>query len=222
MTHDRLDQTHAYVAIDVIVFTVDERELKALAVKLGQGPFAGQWAFPGGLVGIDEPLDSAARRELTAQTGLDGLYLEQLRTFGDPDRDPRARVVSTAYFALAPHKAAGRAGGKYAEVDWFPVHHLPPLAYDHNRMALCALDRLRSKLHYTNIVYGLLSERFTLGELQQLYEIIIGQPLDRRNFRRKILATGLLRALPAQRRGRHRPASLYSFISREPTMVAML
>jgi 8-oxo-dGTP diphosphatase len=222
MTRDLLDQTHAYVAVDVIVFTVDEQCLKALVVKLGQGPFAGRWAFPGGLVGIDEPLDSAARRELTAQTGLDNLYLEQLRTFGDPNRDPRARVVSTAYFALAPYKAVGRAGGKYAEVDWFPVDRLPRLAYDHNRMALCALDRLRAKLQYTNIVYGLLSEQFTLGELQDLYEIIIGRPLDRRNFRRKIFATGLLKALSAQRRGPHRPAVLYSFISREPTLVAML
>jgi 8-oxo-dGTP diphosphatase len=222
MGHNRLDQAHAYVAVDVVVFTIDEHELKALAVTVGEGPFAGKWAFPGGLVGIDESLDTAARRELTAQTGLDDLYLEQLRTFGDPARDPRARVVSTAYFALAPRKAVRRAGGKYADVDWFPVHHLPPLAYDHNRMALCALDRLRSKLEYTNIVYGLVPEEFTLGELQELYEIIIGRPLDRRNFRRKILATGLLRALRSQRRGPHRPAMLYAFISREPTVVAML
>jgi 8-oxo-dGTP diphosphatase len=222
MTLGGLDQTHAYIAVDVVVFTVDEERLKALAVKLGQGPFAGRWAFPGGLVGIDEPLDRAARRELTAQTGLENLYLEQLRTFGDPERDPRARVVSTAYFALTPHKAVGQAGGKYAEVSWFHVDRLPPLAYDHNRMALCALDRLRAKLQYTNIVYGLLSEQFTLGELQHLYEIIIGRRLDRRNFRRKILGTGLLKALPAQRRGPHRPAVLYSFISREPTLVAML
>jgi len=215
-------QAYAYLAVDVIVFTVDERDLKALLVKIRGGPFAGKWAFPGGMVGIAEPLDTAAERELTAQTGLDDLYLEQLRTFGKPDRDPRARVVSTAYFALAPRKAVRRSGGRYADVAWFPVRRLPPLAYDHDTMVAHALERLRSKLEYTNIVYSLLPAEFTLGELQDLYETILGRCLDRRNFRRKILATGLLRALPRQRRGPHRPATLYSFIKRKPTVVAIL
>jgi 8-oxo-dGTP diphosphatase len=220
------------------VFTVDEHEIEALLVKVREGPYAGKWAFPGGLVGIGEELDAAARRELTAQTGLGDLYIEQLRTFGSPDRDPRARVVSTAYFALAPRRGlralprkdpsrkddenVADQGPKYADVGWFPVRRLPALAYDHDEMASCALARLRAKLEYTNIVYGLLPHEFTLGELQELYETILGRPLDRRNFRRKILASGLLRELRRQRRGAHRPAMLYAFISREPMVVAML
>jgi len=215
-------QAYAYVAVDVVVFTVDESELKALLVKTRHGPSAGRWAFPGGLVGLGESLDAAATRELTAQTALQDLYLEQLYTFGDPGRDQRARVVSTAYFALAPTKAAQATSGKYTEVAWFPVRRLPALAYDHDAMAKCALERLRAKLEYTNIVYGLLPEEFTLGQLQELYETIVGRPLDRRNFRLKILETGLLRALPKQRRGPHRPATLYSFIRRQPAMVEMV
>lgn len=215
-------QAHAYVAVDVVVFTVDRQELKVLLAKVREGPFAGRWAFPGGLVGVDEGLEEAARRELRAQTGIEDLYLEQLRTFGAPGRDPRARIVSTAYFALAPSAARAAPGTKYAELAWFPVRSLPALAYDHDEIAVCAIERLRAKLQYTNIVYGLLSGEFTLRELQEMYEIILGRCLDRRNFRRKILATGLLRALPQERRGSHRPARLYSFISREPMIVAML
>lgn len=215
-------QAHAYVAVDVIVFTIDAGELEALLVKVRQGPFAGRWAFPGSLVGVGESLEQVAVRELTQRTGLEGVYLEQLRTFGDPDRDPQARVVSTAYFALVARKDLVRTSGKYADVDWFPVRSLPPLAYDHGAMARCALARLRAKLEYTNIVYSLLPREFTLGELQEIYEIILGRRLDRRNFRKKILASGLLRALTGQRRGAHRPARLYSFRRRRPMNVEML
>lgn len=185
--------------------------------------FAGRWAFPGSLVGVGESLEEVAARELRSLTGLDDVYLEQLRTFGDPGRDPQARVVSTAYFGLAP--AAGRlqSAPRYAEASVFPVRHLPaPLAYDHASMAACALDRLRSKLAYSNIVYGLLAVEFTLSELQEVYELILGRSLDRRNFRKKILSTGLLRPLAKQRRGPHRPATLYRFSRRRPTIVEML
>lgn len=212
----------AVVAVDVVVFTIDGGELKALAVELREGPFAGRWAFPGGRVGGDESLEEAALRELTAQTGLSDIYVEQLRTFGDPGRDPQARVVSTAYFALVPAKEMVRASGKYAGIRWFPVRELPRLAYDHPQIAAYALERLRAKLEYTNIVYSLLPSEFTLGELQEIYEFILGRGLDRRNFRKKILGTGLLRALRKQRRGSHRPAQLFVFRRREPMMVQML
>jgi len=215
-------QPHASLAVDVIVLTIAEGQLLTLLVKVRDGPFAGRWAFPGGLVGGDESLEAAAMRELSAQTGLRGTYLEQLRTFGDPDRDPRARVVSTAYFALVPDRSAVQTRGKYAGVAWFPVKRLPPLAYDHDAMARAVLERLRAKLEYTNIVYSLLPPEFTLGELQEVYEIILGRALDRRNFRKKILATGLLRALARQRRGPHRPATLYAFTRRKPMVVEML
>jgi 8-oxo-dGTP diphosphatase len=215
-------QAHAYLAVDVVIMTADARELLALLVKVKDGPFAGQWAFPGGLVGLGESLDQAAQRELEEQTGLSDVYLEQLRTFGDPQRDPRARVVSTAYFALVRGKETVRTTGKYADVAWFPLRQLPQLAYDHNEIARHALERLRAKVEYTNIVYGLLSREFTLGELQDVYEIILGRRLDRRNFRKKILATGLLKPLAKQRRGAHRPATLYAFTRRQPMMVEML
>jgi 8-oxo-dGTP diphosphatase len=215
-------QAHAYLAVDVIVMTVAARELVALLVKVGEGPFAGRWAFPGGLVGLGESLEQAARRELNAQTGLRDLYLEQLGTFGDPDRDPRARVVSTAYFALVRGKGAVRASGRYAGVGWFPMRRLPRLAYDHNEMARVALGRLRAKVEYSNIVYSLLPPEFTLGDLQEVYEIILGRSLDRRNFRKKILATGLLKPRVKQRRGPHRPATLYGFTRRSPVLVEML
>ena len=211
------------VAVDVVIFTIADGELQALLVEVKSGPFAGRWAFPGGLVPVGEAPDVTAKRELSSQTGIGDVYLEQLRTFGDPKRDPQAHVVSVAYFALVASKGEGQADNpKYRRMQWGPVRNLPSLAYDHNLLAQCALERLRSKLAYTNIVYSLLPREFTLGELQDIYEIIIGRPLDRRNFRKKILALGLLRPLRRQRRGRHRPAQLYTFARREPMNVEML
>lgn len=211
------------VAVDVVIFTVDGGELKALLVLVKNGPSAGRWAFPGGLVPIGEAPEAAATRELRAQTGIEDVYLEQLRTFGDPARDPEAHVVSIAYFALVPAKAEMQArGGKYADVQWAAVGSLPTLAYDHNYVAEYALARLRAKLGYTNVVFSLLPEAFSFGELQEVYEIILDRELDRRNFRKKILALGLLRQLGRQRRGPHRPAHLYGFRRRSLMNVQIL
>ncbi len=211
------------VAVDVVIFTIDDGELTALLVEVKRGPFAGRWAFPGGLVPVGEAPEGTATRELLAQTGIRDVYLEQLRTFGDPARDPQAHVVSIAYFALLPGKGRAQGGNpKYGRIGWFPVRALPTLAYDHNAIARYALDRLQAKLEYTNIVYSLLPHELTLGQLQEIYEIILGRPLDRRNFRKKILALGLLRPLRRQRRGPHRPAQLYSFTRREPMNIEML
>jgi 8-oxo-dGTP diphosphatase len=165
---------------------------------------------------IGEALEEAARRELREKTPLRDVYLEQLFTFGDPRRNPTAHVVSTAYWALIPRAApAPRHESKYAGAAWWNVRRLPRLAYDHNRVARVALDRLRSKVDYTNVVYSLLPDDFTLGELQQIYEIIRGGPLDRRNFRKKFLASRLLKSLGKFRRGAHRPAALYAFRDRK-------
>lgn len=211
------------VAVDAVLFTISDSTLKALLVKIKQGPFVGHWAFPGGLVHAGEELDEAARRELCEKTGVSDLYLEQLYTFGEASRDPTAHTVSVAYFALVPPGVDTLSrGDKYADVSWAPVYALPSLAYDHNAIADYALQRLRAKLSYTNIVYSLLPSEFTLADLQELYEIILHQPLDRRNFRRKILALGLLKALPKTRRGAHRPATLYAFTQRSPMNVAVL
>jgi 8-oxo-dGTP diphosphatase len=211
------------VAVDVVIFTIDGGELKALLVEVKAGPFAGRWAFPGGLVPVGEAPEATATRELLTQTGIRDVYLEQLRTFGDPTRDPQAHVVSVAYFALVPSKGQTRTENpKYRRMEWYEVRALPSLAYDHNAVAQYALTRLQAKLEYSNIVYSLLPHAFTLGELQDIYEIILGRQLDRRNFRKKILALGLLRGLRRQRRGAHRPAQLYAFTRRAPMMIEML
>jgi len=216
-------QAHPRVAVDAVLFTIADRVLKTLLVKIKKGPFIGSWAFPGGLVQVGESLDEAARRELLEKTGVQDLYLEQLYSFGDAQRDPMAHTVSVAYFSLAPHfDQALRSGEKYADVGWFPVRALPQLAYDHNAIAAYALKRLQTKLGYTNIVYSLLPREFTLAELQDIYEVILDEQLDRRNFRRKILALGLLKPLAKTRRGAHRPAMLYSFVRRSPMNVEVL
>jgi len=210
------------VAVDVAVFTVLSRALHVLLVELRGGPFAGHWALPGGRVRLDESLDAAAARELAAQTGLDDIYLEQLYTFGTPGRDPASRVVSVGYVALIAH--GGRfpprpAGDKYAAVAWRPVAALPPLAYDHATVVATATSRLRAKLEYTNLAYTLLPREFTLADLQEMYEGVLGRALDRRNFRKRILALGLLRPVGRLRRGAHRPAALYAFRHRRPMLI---
>ncbi len=212
------------VAVDVAVFTVLDAALSVLLVKARSGPFAGWWALPGGRVAPDESLDHAAARELGARTGLADVYLEQLYTFGSPERDPQGRVVSVGYVALIEH--GGRFAGappaeKYSDVAWWRVDRLPPLAYDHGAVVETAIARLRAKLGYTNLAYTLLPAAFTLRELQAIYEAILGRQLDRRNFRKKVLATGLLRPLGRTRRGAHRPAALYAFRRRRPMVVRM-
>jgi 8-oxo-dGTP diphosphatase len=174
-------------------------------------------------VQVGESLDDAARRELYEKTGVQDLYLEQLYTFGDAQRDPTAHTVAVAYFALVPDPGHPlQSGDKYADIGWFPVRKLSQLAYDHNAIAAYALQRLQAKLGYTNIVYSLLPREFTLAEIQDIYEVILDRKLDRRNFRRKILALGLLRPLPKTRRGAHRPATLYTFTRRSPMNVEVL
>ncbi|HKD65604.1 MAG TPA: NUDIX domain-containing protein [Candidatus Binataceae bacterium] len=212
------------VAVDTVVFVLDRGHLKTYLIQLKSGPLRGRWAFPGGLVRVGELLDDAARRELHSTTGLDCAWLEQLFTFGDPSRDPRAHVVSVAYMALIfdPARVASPMG-KYAAGGWFEVPgQLPPLAYDHALMADYALSRLKSKLVYTNIAAFLLPKSFTFRELEDLYAAILGRSLDRRNFRRQIIAMGLLKKLPIKRRGPHRPADLYSFQKQTLQVVQML
>jgi 8-oxo-dGTP diphosphatase len=217
---EEFEQRHPWAAVDVVIFRVDRRALQALLVEIKQGPFRGRWAFPGGLVRVGESLDDAARRELEEKTPIRDVYLEQLFTFGDPARNPAAHVVSTAYFALLPASTVQpSAGTKYAQAAWLDVDRLPPLAYDHNRVAAVARERLRAKIEYSNVAYGLLPRAFTLGELQRVYEVIRGAPLDRRNFRKRIVESGLLRPLARMRRGAHRPAALYAFRDRRLAIV---
>jgi 8-oxo-dGTP diphosphatase len=214
----------AIIATDVVIFTIRDGQLQVLLIKMKKFPFGDCWAAPGGLVGVDESVDAAAKRHLFKKTGVKNVYLEQLCTFGNIKRDPFGRVVSVAYFALIPgaHKKL-KTTKEYGDVSWFSIDKLPKMAYDHKEMIDCAISRLKSKIEYTNIVYSLLPEEFTLGELQQVYQIILNKKLDKRNFRRKILSLNLIkRAWRKKRGGASRPAELYIFNKRSPQIVEIL
>lgn len=212
------------VAVDIVIFTVDNGRLKVILIQMKKKPFTGKWAFPGGLVGLRESLDDAARRELYEKTGVKNVYLEQLYTFGEVRRDPFSRVVSVAYFALVNRKQIKKliTTSKYQRIDWFDVNKLPRLAYDHNEVAKYAIARLRAKLEYTNIAFSLLPRYFTLAALQEAYEIILGRKLDKRNFIKKIDTLHLLRKTQKFEKGAHRPARLYEFRSRKPQIIEIL
>jgi 8-oxo-dGTP diphosphatase len=200
------------VTVDLVIFTIRDGALHVLLVQRGAPPFAGRHAVPGGFVHEDESLEAAARRELAEETGVRDVYLEQLYTFGDPGRDPRGRVVTVAYFALiAADRAALQAGTDAIDAQWFPVARLPALAFDHGRIVAYALERLRNKLEYTTVGFQLLPAKFTLGELQAVYEAILRRRLDKRNFRRKIDLLGILTPLRETRRTGRKPARLYRF-----------
>ena len=171
-------------------------------------PDRGKWTLPGGLVRVDESLDDAARRELEEKTGITKLYLEQLFTFGDIDRDPRERVITVAYYALVK-LSAHRA-------EWFGIDDLPQLAFDHAKIIATALTRLQGKVRYQPIGFELLPRKFTLSQLQHLYETILDRALDKRNFRKKILSMGFLLELDEiEQDVAHRAARLYSFDRRK-------
>jgi 8-oxo-dGTP diphosphatase len=201
------------VTVDVVIFSLREKDLKVLLVRRGQPPFAGRWAIPGGFVRLDESLDDAARRELEEETGVRDVYLEQLYTFGEPKRDPRGRVITVAYVALVPEDVTARAGDDAAAVAWHSVLHLPPLAFDHAEIIRYAHRRLRYKLEYTAVGFELLPNEFTLSELQAAYEIVLGEKLDKRNFRRRLDEAGILVETNRYREGegQGRPARLYRY-----------
>lgn len=201
------------VTVDIVIFTIQEGTLKVLLVKRLIPPFIGQCAIPGGFVLEDEDLDQAALRELREETGVADVYLEQLYSFGKVDRDPRGRVVTVAYFALVSADRKLKAGTDAAEAAWYPMDALPPLAFDHTTILNYALERLRNKLEYTTVGFQLLPEKFTLTELQEVYEAILGKTLDKRNFRRKMSVLKILKPLTEYRRGGQRPAQLYRFVA---------
>ena len=204
------------LTVDCVVFGLDADELEVLLIRRGLEPFAGRWALPGGFVHTDETLDEAARRELQEETGLEQIFLEQLYTFGAIDRDPRERVVTVAYYALvklSEHNV--RATTDAADAAWFAISDLPELAFDHAEIFEMALARLRNKLRYQPIGFELLPKKFTLTQLQRMYEVILERPLDKRNFRKKILAMDLLVELDeVQKDVAHRAARLYKFDDR--------
>jgi 8-oxo-dGTP diphosphatase len=203
----------AALTVDCVVFGFDVGELKVLLIQRGLDPFKGLWALPGGFVRVDETLDEAARRELAEEAGLEDVFLEQLYTFGAVDRDPRERVVSVAYYALV--KLADfrtQAATDAADAKWFPISQVPKPAFDHADILATALARLKGKVRYQPIGFVLLPPKFTLSQLQHLYEAVLETALDKRNFRKKVLSFGLLVPLKETRMtGRHRPAQLFRF-----------
>lgn len=205
------------VTVDLVIFTVDDKKLKVLLVKRANEPFEGCWSIPGGFLKKGESLEEAASRVMEEKTGVREVYLEQLYTFGRPDRDPRARIITVTYFALIPWMRLIQPGTrKISDLAWFSVDDVPELAFDHLEILRRAVTRLRAKVSYSSIVYGLLPEAFRLSDLQKMYEIIIAEKLDKRNFRKRMLATGLLEETGKKERvGAHRPAMLYQFKKRE-------
>src|SRR6266550_127767 len=203
----------AALTVDCVVFGLDESELKLLLIQRALEPFKGKWALPGGFVRVAETLDEAARRELDEEAGLKNVFLEQLYTFGGVDRDPRERVVSVAYYALVKLAAHDtKAATDAADARWFPVSKVPKLAFDHADILATALARLKGKVRYQPIGFELLPPKFTLSQLQHIYESVIGVELDKRNFRKKVVGCDLLLPLKeTQMAGRHRPAQLFRF-----------
>ncbi|MGH9801819.1 MAG: NUDIX hydrolase [Blastocatellia bacterium] len=201
------------VTVDLVIFTIAGNDLKVLLIRRGGEPFKGRWALPGGFVEIEESLEKAAARELKEEAGVTNVYLEQLFTFGEPKRDPRGRVISVSYFALVDaERQRIRAASDATEAEWHSVFDSPKLAFDHKKILDYAVWRLRNKIEWTTVGYELLPKKFTLSELQRVYEIILQRPVDKRNFRKKILAQGQIRELnEARSDGAHRPAKLYSF-----------
>ncbi|MEQ3498439.1 NUDIX domain-containing protein [Tenacibaculum sp. SSH1-16] len=201
------------VAVDAVVFGYQQKELSVLLIKRGIEPFKGAWALPGGLVLENESLEHAVERELLEETGVTIDYLEQLYTFGTPKRDPRNRVISVTYFGLvSPNHFKISADTDAAEVQWFTIHELPKLAFDHNRILTTALQRLQNKINYQPIGFELLKKEFPFSDLENLYQTILNQKIDRRNFRKKIMSFGILTETDKiHQPSSGRPAKLFKF-----------
>lgn len=205
------------LTVDCVVFGLDETDLKVLLIQRDIEPFAGRWALPGGFVHVDETLDAAALRELREETGLAKVYLEQLYTVGTVDRDPRERVVTVAYYALvrlSDHRVQAATDARNAA--WFAVDDLPRLAFDHQSIVDVALERLQGKVRYQPIGFELLPPKFSLTQLQRLYEIVLERSIDKRNFRKKVLSFDILQELDeVEQDVAHRAARLYRFDERK-------
>ncbi|MBQ4822634.1 NUDIX domain-containing protein [Aquimarina sp. MMG016] len=201
------------VAVDAVVFGYKDKALHVLLIKRDVDPFKDSWALPGGLVLEDESLENAVERELKEETNVTVDYLEQLYSFGKPDRDPRNRVVSVTYFCLVkPEHHNIKADTDASDVAWFDINDLPELAFDHATILDMAKKRLRNKLTYEPIGFDLLADKFLFSDLEKLYMTILDKQIDRRNFRKKILSFGILEELEEKiSEGRGRPANLFKF-----------
>lgn len=199
------------VTVDIVIFTIQDKELKVLLVRRGLEPFKGEWAIPGGFVRIEESLEEAAKRELAEETGVRDVYLEQLYTFGEPKRDPRGRVITVSYMALVNSENIGlKATTDVSEAKWFSINNLPQVAFDHEKILDYALKRLKWKFEYTTVAFSLLPKEFTISQLQNIYEIVFNKKFDKRNFVKKLLSLGILKEEGIKREVSHRPPMLYT------------
>ncbi len=199
------------VTTDIVIFTIRDEQLQVLLIERGMPPFEGDWALPGGFVDLSEDLTTGALRELEEETGVRDVYLEQLYTFGNPDRDPRGRVITVAFFALIPSERIElKASTDARDARWFAIDNVPALAFDHRAILDKARARLVAKLNYSTVAFQLLPERFTLSDLQKIYETIRGEPMDKRNFRKWVQSLNVVEETAERRSaGRQRPAMLY-------------
>ena len=185
---------HPAVTTDCVIFGFDGERLQVLLIERGIEPYKGKWAFPGGFLKMDETAEEGALRELREETGLERAYIQQFHTFSDPHRDPRERVITIAYYALVKIQEV-HGGDDAASASWFPLSEIPSLAFDHDYILRMATQRLREEIHFQPVGFELLPEKFTLKELQALYEAILGISFDRRNFAKKMLHLEILTEL---------------------------
>lgn len=185
---------HPAVTTDCVIFGFDGERLQVLLIERGIEPFKGRWAFPGGFIKMDETAEEGAQRELKEETGMENAFIQQFHTFSNPLRDPRERVITIAFYALVRIQEV-KGGDDAASARWFPLDEIPALAFDHDQMLRMATQRLRQEIHFHPIGFELLPEKFTLRELQSLYEAILGITFDRRNFAKKMLHLEILNEL---------------------------
>ncbi len=204
-------QSNIFVTVDVVIFALRDEDLQVLLVRRKNPPFEDKWAIPGGFVRHEESLEDAAARELYEETGVSDVHIEQLYTFGTINRDPRGRMVTVAYVALVPAPLALHAGTDASDAQWKSVYDLPEMAFDHEEIVTYALKRLRYKLEYTAVGFRMLPKTFTLSQLQRAYETILGEKLDKRNFRRRILQASVIEETGKMQTGDGRPAKLYHY-----------
>lgn len=208
------------VAVLVVIFTVENNALKVLLIRRSAEPFKDYWALPGGRLTEQEALDEAAVRKLVEETGVADVYLEQLYTFSNLDKVTPGGAIAVTYFALVNHEQARLSPREEWQPAWHRVDQLPNLAFENQTVIEYALRRLRAKLEYTNVVYSLLPQYFTLSQLQRVYESILGRRLDKRNFRKRMLSLGIIKPTGRkQSEAAHRPAELYTFTSRQPMIL---
>ena len=219
------DYPQPSVTVDLVIFTFKDNDLKILLIKRGTDPFENKWALPGGFIKMNESLEDAAKRELREETGVGGVYLEQLYTFGDVKRDPRGRVITVSYMALVDSSNIDiKASTDASEVEWVSAKNVDSmqLAFDHKKILKYALKRLKWKFEYTPIAFSMLPEKFTLPQLKKIYDIVFDKKFDKRNFYKKILSLDILKEQGVKKDVSHRPPTLYSLKKNIPKIIEII